>query len=144
MGLERKWDSDRRPNPLDVHINQFKNLAYFDVLQFMVSLVGNSFCNLWLPPKQLDHAQNIHRYSKAPSVSAASAPRRHLTFCSSLDTRICLSRSQPLTHKPSNPAHLFHGFFLNLLDSLCNDASDREEGEHCSKSDKYTPAKDAV
>lgn len=61
--LERECNSDRRLNPLDVHIDQVENLAYLDVLQLMLSLFGQSFCNLWLPPKQLDHAQYTHRYS---------------------------------------------------------------------------------
>jgi hypothetical protein len=145
VGSERVYNRDWRLNPLNVRIDQVQNLAYLDALQLILSLFSKSFCDLWLPPKHFDHAQNTHRCGTAMLVYATPARRRHLTFCSSLDPRICLFRGQPLMANTSTwQTYPFHGLFLDLLNSICKEARNRKEDDHRYEPDKCTPAKDAV
>jgi hypothetical protein len=114
-------------------------------MQLILSLFSKSFCDLWLPPKHFDHAQNTHRYGTAMLVCATSARRRRLTFCSSLDARICLFRGQSLmSNTPIRQTYPFHGLFLDLLNSIRKEARNREENDHHYGPDKCTPAKDVV
>lgn len=132
-------------NPLDVRIDQVQNLAYLDALQLILSLFSKSFCDLWLPPKQLDHAQNAHRYGTAMLVYMLHLLVAHLTFCSSLDARVCLFGGQPLMPNMSiRQTHPFHGLLLDLLNSTCKEARNRKEDNHHHEPDKCTPAKDGV
>jgi hypothetical protein len=106
VGSERVKNRDWRLNPLNVRIDQVQNLAYLDALQLILSLFSKSFCDLWLPTEQFDHAQNTHRYGTAMLVHATPARRRHLTFCGSLNARICLFRGQPMMAEYVNTADL--------------------------------------
>lgn len=145
MGSDRVYNWDWRLNLLDVRIDQVQNLAYLDTLQLILSAFSKSFCDLWLPPKHFDHAQNTHRYGTAILVYATPARRRHLTFCSSLDARICLFRGQSLMpHTSIWQTYPFHGLLLDLLDPICKEARNRKENDHCYEPDKCTPAKDGV
>ncbi len=56
MSLEKENNWDWESHPLNVRINQAQNLAHLDALQLKFSFFGKSFRELWLPPKQLDHA----------------------------------------------------------------------------------------
>jgi hypothetical protein len=145
MGSERVYNRDWRPNLLNVRIDQVQNLAKLDALQLILSLFSKSFCDLWFPPKHFDHAQNTHRCGTAMLVYAIPVRKRHLTFRSNLDARICLFRGQPLMPETSTwQIYPFHALFLNLLDSICKKARKRKENEHRCEPDKCTPAKDGV
>lgn len=52
------------------------------------------------------------------------------------------SDPEPKTEK--RRAYPFHGFILDCLDPLCEEARDRKEGDHNYEPDKCTPTEDGV